>query len=401
MEKKVNKLDKSRVEISCQMDWLEFEPYLEKALSSLGKNATVKGFRPGKAPRKAIEREIGKDKILAEAAQLAVQEEYSKVVKEQDLEPISPPQAEILKLAQDNPFSFKIKVEILPEIELPDYGQISSDIVKKEVKVEEKDIESTLQWLQQSRAQFKDLARPAQKGDFVRLKYQSPQLENNKEFVDGFVLGKGSLVKGFEENIQGMKAGEAKEFSVEFPKDYFRKELAGKKADFKLKIEKVQEMELPKLDDQLAKTLGDFKDLEALKKSINQGIEKEKVIEELHKRREEILEKIAQQCKFELPESLLVLEREKALKALEKPTEEQKEQAKELAEKRVKNFLLIRAIGRKEKIEVTDKESEEAASQFLANQPETVQGQIDLNQLEEYYKGVLYNQKTLEKLCPQ
>ena len=180
MEVKINNLPKSKIEIFFELSWQEFSPYLDKAVLEFSERMEFKGFRPGKVPREIVEKEIGQGKILEKAAELVIREKYPKVVIERNLEVIGAPEVEVLKLALKNPFSFRIKVNILPEIPLPDYRKIAQETPKKEIIVEEKEVEDTLKWLRNSRAKFKDLEREAKKGDFLEIEYRSPQIENGK-----------------------------------------------------------------------------------------------------------------------------------------------------------------------------------------------------------------------------
>jgi len=123
MENKIKEISKSEIEVSCEITWDEFKPYYDRALSSLSQGVVVKGFREDKAPKDLIEERIGKQNIMAEAAEMAIKDKYIEVIKEKGFEPIGPPKADILKLAENNPFCFKISFQIIPEIKLPDYGK--------------------------------------------------------------------------------------------------------------------------------------------------------------------------------------------------------------------------------------------------------------------------------------
>ncbi len=419
MKASIKKLPNSKVEILFEVPWQEFFPYLDRAAQDLGKNLKFKGFRQGKVPREMIEREIGKERILAEAAELVVKNKYPRLVFEKKLEVIDTPQVEILKLARDNPFSFRIRVNVLPEIPLPDCQKIASEVEKKEVSIEAKEVEDALKFLARSRASFKDLDRAAQQGDFMEIEYKSPQIENDKVFQDGFLLAKGQFVPGFESNLEGMGAGQKKEFIVHFPKDYFKKGLADRKVNFRVKVKKVQQMELPELNDDFAQNLGEFKNLEELKQGIRKGIRKEKTTKETQRRRTEILEKISGALKFEIPQVLIDLEKDRILdnlkkeavqelkmsfedylKKIQKTEKELRDSFSEEAQKKVKNLLILRELGKKEKIVVSEEEIKTAANGFLKNYPGINQAkkEIDIDRLKEYYRGILYNEKIFERL---
>jgi len=412
METKIKKITDSRIEILFEVSWQEFQAYLDKAYAELGKDLKIPGFRPGKAPKEMLEKYIGEIKALNLAGETIIKQKYTDYVQKNNPGVIGSPAVEILKLAKGNPFSFKVIVDIIPEISLPDYKKILSELKKKKPKpVEEKEIEQALKWLQQSRAKLEELKEPAQKGYFIEIEYNSPEIENNKTFNDAFFLGQGKLVPGFEDNLIGMSAGEEKEFNLTFPKDYNDKKLSGKRVAFKVKLKKVQKSILPELDDEFAKSLGSFKDFKSLKESIKQGIKEEKTIQVEQELRNNILNKIIEQTKIEVPQSLLILEKERLMKELEKETEnnlnikfeeylkktnktrkEIEDSLAESAEKRIKEWLILKEVGKKEKIEVKQEEIDEQISKY------PYQEELDLERLRDYYKEVIYNKKVLDKL---
>jgi len=412
------KLPKSEMEISFEIPWEEFKPYVNKAYSILGKDVAIKGFRKGNVPQDILEKEIGQDKILEQAADLIVKDKYPQVIYRENIEPISHPDVSIIKLAKNNPFEFKVKVSILPDIILPDYKVIASKTEKKEISVTDKDINDALKWVQQSRAIFTVLDREAKKDDFIEIEYQSPQIESNKAFNDKFLLGKAKFAPGFEENLEGMKKDEQKEFNIVFPKEHDNKMLAGKDIAFKVTMKSVQKMELPELNDEFASRLGKFKDLESLKNNIKENLKKEKELEQKQRIRNEILEKIAQNSKCEMPENLIENEKnnlledlkqrvdqgikipfEEYLKQIKKTEKEIKDSFADSAEKRVKNFLALREIGKKEEIKVSKEEIEKEANKTLKNYPNKDDvKKIDIGRLKDYTESAMYNQKVFERL---
>jgi len=145
MNHSIQKLAKSQLEIKFEVPAEEFQIFIEKAILRLGENIEIEGFRKGKAPKEMIEKRLGQEAILKEASQECVRENYLKVVKEQNLEPLGQPEISVLKLAPNNPFEFKAVVAVLPEITIADYKDIVPKIKKKEVKVTEEEIEKLRQ----------------------------------------------------------------------------------------------------------------------------------------------------------------------------------------------------------------------------------------------------------------
>jgi len=419
MKAQLKKLPKCQVDIEVEISGEEFDETIKETVSSLGKELEVEGFRKGKVPKEIIEKKIGQEKILKAAAEKAVRENYVRAVLENKLEVIGYPEIEILKMAKGNPFVFRAKATVLPIIQVPDCKKIITTLQKREVSVEEKEIDSALKWLQRSRAKFSQISQPAEKGNFVEIEFESPQIEEGKVQKDGFLLDQGHLIPGFEEKIEGMKQGEEKKFTIDFPEQHFKNDLAGKKADFKVKMISVQNMELPEINDEWAKTLGDFQELESLKKSIKEGLTAEKKNQEKERLRTEILEKITANISWEIPEILIESEKKRILEnvktevpqrlgmkfedylqKMNKSEEEFLNSFQAEAEKRVKNFLILKSISENENIQVSEDEIKNELNKFLNNYTsvEETKKELDLEKLKEYHKEAIRNEKALQFL---
>lgn len=421
MEIKTKKLADAKIEMEIEASEDEFKRYIDSATIEMGKGVTIEGFRKGMAPKDIVEKHIGKDHIVEHAAEHAVESLYRKAVEQLNIEPIDRPEAEVVKLAPGNPFVFKVTVQIIPEMELPDYKAIVSNIKKEKAVVEEKEIGDTLNWLQRSRAKYSLKNAPAEKGDLVEIEYFCPQIpEIPKEGQkDGFILGEGQFIPGFEENIFGMEVNGEKTFSVEVPSDYPVEAIKGKKLDFTIKVKSVQNRELPEINDEFVKTLGKFENIEELKKNISDGILLEKEESEKQKLRDKILDEISKESKFEIPEILIRREKEamvenvkhevshkfnipfeQYLKQIGKTEENFISSLEDEAKNRVKKFLILREIGIKEGVEVSDDEIEEEVKNVLKRYPDikTAEEKIDLGRLREYNKGVIKNEKIFKIL---
>ncbi|MBU3934884.1 trigger factor [Patescibacteria group bacterium] len=412
------KLPKSQIEIEFEISAQDFKKHIDHALLHLREHIKMNGFRPGQVPQKIVEEKVGKENLLMEAGDLAVKESYSAFVKENRLEPISEPEVKILKIAEGSPLLFKIKTTILPEVDLPDYKKIAGSIKKKEISVSQEEIEDSLDYIRKSRAKFSQIDRPAEKKDFVEIEYSSPSLnKDGKAVKDQFILSEGKMIPGFEDNIVGMSKGEEKEFSVKFPENSQRKDLAGKNINFKVKMVAVQKVEIPEINNEFIKSLGEFDDVDSLKVNIKEGIKIEKEMQEKQRQRIEMLERMAKDIKIELPEILVNLEKEQLFKdfqikitkdfkitikdylaSIKQDEETLKNSFLKEAEKKVKNFLILKNIGSKENILVEAQKIEEKTNETLKNYSIDTIKQIDINELKEYIKGVIYNEKVFQKL---
>lgn len=417
MEVKQKKLANSQIELEFEITAEEFKEHIQHALEHLKQHVKVDGFREGKAPASMVEDKIKPEALLMEAGDHAVQHVYLDYIKESKLEPVGQPEVSILKIAQGSPFAFKAVITVLPEVELPDYKVIAKVVKGKEITVTEEEILDSINYMQKTRAKMTLKNEPAEKKDFVEIKYSSKDIENGKEIDDKFILGEGGFMKGFEDGIVGMKAGEEKEIPVKFPDNNPRKDLAGKESSFKIKMVSVQKMELPEINDEFAKQLGSFDTLVALKTSMKEGITMEKTEAEKQRVRGEILEKIAEKAKFEMPVAMVEYEQgrlledlknkitssikitfEEYLASIKKTEAEILETYKKEAEKRLSGFLVLRELGKLEKVEVSDKEVEDEMTKSIQNYPKEQLAKIDINELKEYTKGVIHNEKIFQIL---
>lgn len=307
-----------------------------------------------------------------------------------------------------------------PKIKLAKYKGLK--VKKNKLEVKEEEVKKALDYLQNSRAKIITVNRPAKRGDRLEIDFEVHQaevkIENGTSKNHPLILGRGNFLPGFEEKLEGMKGGQGKEFSLKAPTDWPNQKIANKNLDFKVKMNLVQERELPEVDDGFAKSLGNFDSLEALKKSIKEGLFGEKEIKERQRIRMELIEKIAQDSEIKVPEILIKEEIEKMinefrisiknigldfdryLKEIKKTIEDLKKDWRKEAEKRVKIGLCLREIAKKENIEVSEEEVKEKINEDLKHYPdvEEVKKNIDLNVLKDYTKNILRNEKVFSLL---
>lgn len=417
MKTEIKKLENSQIEVDFELSAEEFAKHFDKALLHLKGHVKMDGFRKGKVPSNMVEERVGKENVLMEAGDLAVKDAYPKFVDENKIEPIGEPQVQITKIAKGNEFLFKVKVSVLPEIELPDYKEIAGKVKGKDILVDEKEIQEAIDYLQKSRAKFTAKDSPAAAKDFVEIEYSTKDLNEGKVLRDRFILGEGGFLQDFEDNVTGMKTGEEKEFTAKFPENTPRKDLAGKPAEFKVKMLSVQNMEVAEINDEFAKSLGAFDTMVALKQNLKEGILLEKTESEKQCARGEMLEKISDKINFDIPEKMVGYEQdrlfedlqeqvknqfqipfEQYLSSVKKTEQEIKDTFKLEAQKRLKNFLVLRQIGKAENIEVTPEELTEDLQKLMKNYTQEQLKKIDIGRLTEYSKGAAYNEKVFKVL---
>ncbi len=425
MRTEVKKLPKSEVEILVELDPTEWGKFIDEAAKDLAREVKIEGFRPGMAPKELVEQKVGQGKILEAAADLAVRRSYLKILDENKIDAIGQPQIQILKVAPANPFEFKIKTAVLPEVKLGDYKKIAradKPQSKDKIKVEAKEVQESLDWLQKSRTKYATVVRPAQLGDRIEIDFTAKQ---NGQLIEGgesknhpLILGEGRFVPGFEDNLAGLKEKEEKQFSLLFPEDFKPEKLAGQLVDFSVKVNLVQEPQVPEFNDDFAKSLGNFENLAALKANVEEGIamEKEQKVKEAW--RAKTLQAIVKKSDVELPEILVQGELNKIMEEFKgniaqmgmelgtylaniKKTEEQlRQEWLPKATERAQAGLVLRQIARQENIEVSQQEAEEEINKLIKHYPdwETLQSQIDIKQFTEYTRGRLINEKVFELL---
>ncbi len=418
MKFEIKNLPESQKEILVKFEFQELEPFIKKKAKEKGKEMEIKGFRKGKAPEELVQFLLHEN-FLEEVAEEAVRQAYSEIIKQKKIEVLGPPRVEIIRLAPNNPFEFKFTICVLPDIQLPDYKNIASQVKRRKVSVEEKEIDQTLKWIQKSRAKRYPKEEPAEFGDFLEITWSSPDIEKGREHQERIILGESHLLPDFEKELLGMKKGEEKEFQITFPHDYFNQALASKKAQIKAKVLRIEKIELPKIDDNWARSLGKFKDLQDLKNSIKEGIEAEKKQIESQRVQGEILERISKETSFEIPKVLIEVELARTLKELKgnipqllgisfseylkgiKQTEEDlKKSLLPEVRAKVKKFLILREIKKRENIQAEEEEIKREADKFLTRfrTPKEAEQHIDPEALREYIRERIENQKTLEFL---
>lgn len=417
MKTDIKKLPKSEVEIAFELTAEEFQKYWDLALNHFKEHSKIDGFRKGQVPAKMVEEKVGNENILMEAGDLAVRKSYAQVVKEHNLEPIGDPEMQIKKIGKGSDFEFTVKVSVLPELTLPAYQEIAGAVKGQEIKVEEKEVDEAISYLQKSRAKLAQVDRPAEAKDFIEIEYQNKDINGGKLIKDAFILNEGGFLKDFEDNLIGMKSGDEKEFTAKFPENNPDKNLAGKDGVFKVRMVSVQSMELPELNDEFAQLLGAFDSMVSLKENIKAGITMEKESGEKQRRRAEILNAISAKITFEIPEKMVDYESarlfedfknqiaqnakidfDQYLASVKKSEDEMKKSFAQEAEKRIKGFLVLREIGKAEKIEVTDEELQKEVEKMAKSYSKESLAKIDIGQLKEYAKGAIYNEKVFNKL---
>ncbi len=418
METKIKDLPQSQKQIEVVIPSAEMEPYVRQATEQIAKEIKIDGFRPGKAPVEIMKQHVSEAEIYQQAGELALRESYLKIIKENNLEPISQPRIDITKITPGNPLEYKIVLTILPTVTLSDYTKIKGGLEKKEI--EEERINEELNNLQQTRARLVPKTEAATEGDRIEIdfagKLEGKELENATSKSQFLIIGKNRFIPDFEKNLIGLKENEEKEFSVVFPKEYHQKDLAGKSVDFKVKVKTVQKIELPEINDEFAKSFGGMESLAALKANIKEGLEKYEESLARHKLREQMADQILKGSKAEIPDLLVEEELGYMIKELEvnvaqsgvkfenylknaKITiEELQKKYRPNAANRAKWNLIVKEIVKREKIEVLEKELEDKVEEIMKAYQEQDKKKLDMERFRGYLKETLAAEKVFAML---
>ena len=271
--------ENQQVTLTIEVEAAEVGKAVERAAKSLANRVNIPGFRKGKAPRKIVERHVGKEALLNEAFDMMAPKIFQEALDEQKIEPVSRPQIDIETLEEGKDLVFKATVTPRPEVTLGDYKGLN--VKKEEVNVTDEQVDEQLQHMREH--QGKMVAAPegaeVKDGDFTTLDFEGSvdgeAFEGGKGQDYPLQIGSGSFIPGFEEQLIGAKIGEEKEVKVTFPEEYHAKDLAGKDAVFKCTIRSIKQKELPPVDDELAKKVSKFETLDELKADIRKNLEQE------------------------------------------------------------------------------------------------------------------------------
>ena len=372
--KNCEKLEKSRVALTVEVDAETFEAAIEKAYRKVRNQVNVPGFRKGKAPRKMIESLYGVGVFYDEAINIAMPEAYAAAVESEKLEVVGYPEVELLDVGKDG-FSFKATVPVYPEVTLGQYKGLEAP--KAEVKVPAADVNQRLKDMAERNSRLVSVDRKVKKGDVANIDYEG--FDNGKPFDGGkgegfdLEIGSGSFVPGFEDQIIGMKAEEEKDIDITFPEDY-HKDLAGKAVVFHVKVNAVKVKEVPAIDDEFAKDVSEFDTLADLKKDIKAKMTADRQQAADQAFEDDLMGKVADGITCDVPDAMVEEQAKRFVENLKLQIQQQGipydqylkltnmteedllGQAQEPALRQVKLGLAMDAIAKAENVEVSEEE---------------------------------------------
>lgn len=408
-------LSASKLSLEIELSNEEIGPYLEKAAEKLSQQSKIAGFRPGKAPFNVVKGQFGEMKIYEAALESIIGHGFFEAVKSENLQTVGQPEIKVQKMAPGNPIVFEAIVELMPSVSLGDWKTLS--VKRNPVTVTKEDIAKTMEQLQQMQTQESVVERAAQNGDKLEIDFtvtiDKVVIEGGTSYKYPVIIGQKNMIPGFEEQLIGLKAKDQKEFSLQFPDKYFQKNVAGKIADFSVKVVAVYERKAPELNDDFAKKLG-FDSMTKLQEQLEKNILSDKEYKEEQRLENETIKVLIEQASFgEISKTLLDNEIHKMIHELEHSLKQQgmdmatylKSMGKnhddlhkdfeQQAKNRVKAALALRSLSQAEKVQV----SEEDIEAELKKQKDSYQNSPDAlkNLAHPEYRSYLANMLTNEK----
>lgn len=380
-------VETNKVKLEITVPAEEFEKAMQKSYLKNVKHINIQGFRKGKAPRGLIEKTYGEVVFYDDAADFIMQDTYPAALEQENVEPVDRPEVEIKEIGTGKDFVYTATVVTKPEPELGKYKGVK--VKKVEYTVSDEDVDKEIDNMKERAARFVDVTdKAAEDGDVTVIDFEGfvddVAFEGGKGENHNLTLGSGQFIPGFEEQIVGKNIGEEFDVNVTFPEEYHAKDLAGKPAVFKVKLNAIKKKEYPELDDEFAKDVSEFDTFAELKDATKKRLEETAEHRAQHEQEDAVLEAALKTMKVEIPEVMVDNQVEQYLQDAKYKIQAQmpgitfeqyleftggsvedfKAGVRDQAKKDVEINLLIDAIAKKEEITVSDEEAEEEVAKL-------------------------------------
>ena len=417
----VEKLEKNKAKIIVKVDAQDWQNALQKAYEKTKNKYQIGGFRKGHVPYKVLVNAYGVGVFFDDALDIILPQEYGKVLEqEKELDPVDTPEVGINAIS-DATLEFTLTVQCNPDFTLGKYTGL--EIARDKVEVSEEEVQAEINAkLEEAGAWIPVVDRAAQNGDQVLIDYSGSvdgvKFDGGTAEKQTLTLGSGMFIPGFEEQVVGMNIGDQKDVNVTFPEEYHEKSLAGKQAVFAVKLHEINIKDVPTLDDESVKDISEFDTVEEYKASVKSKIEEKKNAEADSKLENDLIQKIADDSKVEIPQCMIEQQIDDMIQEFEQRLQYQglnakdyykytgmtqeklRENYKEMAEKNVKLRLTLEALLKAVQVPVSDEEIDEKIAD-MANQAgktfEEYKGYIN-EQYREYLRRDLVTSKLFEYL---
>ena len=370
--------------LTITVDAETFAAAVQQAYFKTAKHYNIPGFRKGHAPRKVIENMYGEGVFFEDAFEIVWGDAYDAALDEFELVAVDKPTLDIEKISLAEGVVFTAEVQLKPEVTLGTYKGI--EVEKPTYTVEDADVDREIEQEREKNARFVGVERPVENGDRVILDYSGSvdgvAFDGGTAEEQTLVIGSGTFIPGFEEQMVGMAVGEEKNITVTFPEEYHAENLAGKEAVFAVKVRDVHVKELPALDDEFAKDVSEFDTLEELRAAKRKTMEERAARNEKTATENVCIKAVCDAATVEVPAcmtdrqinymlqdmayrlSMSGISLEDYCKYTGTDIEALRESYRTEAEARVKMQLVIEAVGKAEKIACTDEELEAEIAEY-------------------------------------
>ncbi|MGI6124052.1 MAG: trigger factor [Acetivibrionales bacterium] len=308
MSVKIEKVEKNQVKLEIEVEAKVFDECMNKAFNKNKSRFNIPGFRKGKAPRSMVERYYGEQVLYEDAINYACADAYDNAVDENDIHPVDKPEIDIVQIGSGQNFIFTATVTVKPEVELGEYKGLS--VEKEAVVVTEEDIENELKKIVERNSKLVNIEdRPVENGDTLNIDFEGSV--DGVPFQGGsakgytLVVGSGSFIPGFEEQLVGANLNDEVEVNVTFPEDYHSEDLKGKAAVFKVKINEIKLKQLPEINDEFASDVSEFETLDEYKADIRVKLTEQAQAKADRKYEEDIIKKAVDNSTCDIPEVMV------------------------------------------------------------------------------------------------
>jgi len=419
METSIEEISQVKRQINVEIETEEVTKKLDQAYNKLSKRVKVKGFRPGKAPRRILEQYYGKE-IMTDVKNDLIKESFSKVIEETKLFPLGNPSIEAEAIQPGKNFNYTILMEIRPDFELKEYMGIS---VEKEIlNISEDNVDKKLKELREAHAQLVSIneERGIKEGDYVIINYDCTWKDEHVKGIEGkdfmIHIGDKNFYPEIESGIRGLKKAEKKDIKIDFSEDFSDRRLANKSVTFHISVKDIKKKDLPDLNDDFARSLGkEFKSLADLRERVKKEItlqEEKRIDSELKKR---LLKKITAKVDFELPQTMVENEIEHSMATIKQnflragtklesaniSEDTMRQDLKLAAEEKVKEGLILSKIADLEGIKLEDSDIRDGFQELAAQTGQNLailQQYYEKNNLMDSFRNQILMEKILNHL---
>ena len=389
------KLSSNKVKLGFIVAPEKFDEGLKKAYNKLKGRINIPGFRKGKAPMRVIENHYGEGVFYEDALDAIFPEIYQAALKEHDVHVVDRPEIDVEQIGRGKELKFTVEVFVRPDVELGQYKNLG--LVKTVDEVTDDDVNAEIERARERSARWVEITdRPAKLDDQVNIDYAG--FDGDEQFDGGtaqnheLILGSGSFIPGFEDQLVGKNVGEECDVNVSFPEDYHAKELAGKPVVFKVKINAIREKEVPALDDDFVKEASETADtVEEYKAEIRKNLEKAADNRGETNFENEVIETVCENAKVDIPDAMIEDQIDGMLRDMEmrmayqglklddyfKYTGQTREQVRDMyreqATERVKTQLVMEAVKKAENITATEEETDAEITKYAEQNKKTLE----------------------------